>query len=429
MREITIPKPSLVLLVGPSGSGKSTFAGHHFCPTEVLSSDFFRSLISDDEGDQAVTAEAFEVLHLIAESRLKRNRLTVIDATNLDARARRPLLTLSERYHVLTVAIVFNLPEACCQLRNEARPGRMVDPLVVRRQFLQLQDALICTNRERYHGRFVLDDEADVQDVRISLEPLGCDRRRERGPFDVVGDVHGCYDELLTLLELLGYTSAKGPSGPKVQGSRWRHPQNRRLVFVGDLVGGGPKNLETFFLVADMVRAGDAFCVLGDHEWELRQWLRGTAPVLSRELQEVVGEVLEIHPDVQAPIIEEMKSFIDGLEYHLVLDHGDLIVSHAGIPEYMQGRVSEGVRGFCLYGEGVAAGFGAECDPRTQWTEKYSGTGRVVYGHTPAAGARWYNRTVNIDTGCVSGGELTALRYPERRLVSVKAGGSYFYPR
>src|SRR5438067_6625699 len=101
---IVIPELALVLLVGPSGSGKSTFARKHFRPTEILSSDFFRGLICDDEANQAVSADAFELLHLTAAKRLAAGRLTVIDATNVQPEARKPLLELAKRYHVQAFA-------------------------------------------------------------------------------------------------------------------------------------------------------------------------------------------------------------------------------------------------------------------------------------------------------------------------------------
>ncbi len=129
---ITIPELSLVVLVGPSGCGKSTFARRHFKPTEVLSSDFCRGLVSDDENDQTATKDAFEVLHFIAAKRLAAGRLTVVDATNVQPEARKLLVALAREYHVLPVALVLNLPEKLCQERNRGRPDRDFGPHVVR---------------------------------------------------------------------------------------------------------------------------------------------------------------------------------------------------------------------------------------------------------------------------------------------------------
>src|SRR5205085_5128146 len=130
--KITIPELSLVALIGASGSGKSTFARRHFKPTEVLSSDFCRGLVSDDENCQAATGDAFDVLHYVAGKRLAAGRLTVVDATNVQSEARRPLVELAREYHCLPIAIVLDLPEALCHRRNESRPDRAFGPHVVR---------------------------------------------------------------------------------------------------------------------------------------------------------------------------------------------------------------------------------------------------------------------------------------------------------
>src|SRR5829696_7082213 len=122
--KVTIPELSLVVLVGPSGCGKSTFARRHFKPTEVLSSDFCRGLVSDDENDQSATKDAFEVLHYIASKRLAAGRLTVVDATNVQPEARKPLIELARRYHCLPVALVLDVPERVCEERNRTRADR-----------------------------------------------------------------------------------------------------------------------------------------------------------------------------------------------------------------------------------------------------------------------------------------------------------------
>src|SRR5215217_4035605 len=132
--KVTIPELSLVVLVGPSGCGKSSFARKHFKPTEVLSSDFCRGLVSDNENDQAATKDAFEVLNFIARKRLAAGRLTVIDATNVQPESRKPFVALAREFHCLPVAIVFDLPERVCHERNASRPDRDFGSHVVRQQ-------------------------------------------------------------------------------------------------------------------------------------------------------------------------------------------------------------------------------------------------------------------------------------------------------
>jgi len=150
--KIIVPELSLVVLIGPSGCGKSTFARLHFKPTEVLSSDYCRGLVSDDENDQASTKEAFEVLHFIARKRLAAGRLTVIDATNVQPESRKPLVALAREFHVMPIAIVFDFPEKLCHERNRKRPERDFGPHVVRNQAQQLRWSLRGLEREWFRG-------------------------------------------------------------------------------------------------------------------------------------------------------------------------------------------------------------------------------------------------------------------------------------
>ncbi len=205
---INLPKLSLVLMVGASGSGKSTFARKHFLPTEVLSSDNCRGLVSDNPNNQDVTREAFEVLRFIAAKRLELGRLTVIDATNVQAESRKPLVELARQYHCLPVAIVLNLPERVCHARNAVRLDRAFGPHVVRNQSSQLRRSIRMLRKEGFRHVFVLDSPEAIDAVTIERVPLWNDRTGESGPFDIIGDVHGCAGELEVLLNKLGYEIA-----------------------------------------------------------------------------------------------------------------------------------------------------------------------------------------------------------------------------
>src|SRR5262249_19033888 len=242
--KITVPKLSLIVLVGPSGSGKSTFARRHFLPTEILSSDACRAMVSDDENNQAVTNDAFTLLHTIAAQRLSLGRLTVIDATNVQSESRAPLVALARKNHCLPVAIVLNLPEEVCQERNRSRPERSFGPHVVRNQRSQLRRSLRGLRNEGFRHVFVLDSIESVETAVIERVPLWNDRTADRGPFDIIGDVHGCADELDQLLERLGYDrvilSAQEPGWGTIV---YAHPEGRKAVFVGDLVDRGPRIL------------------------------------------------------------------------------------------------------------------------------------------------------------------------------------------
>jgi protein phosphatase len=426
---LSIPKLSLVVLVGPSGSGKSTFARTHFLPTEVLSSDACRGMVGDDPNDQAATDDAFAVLHFVAAKRLARGRLTVIDATNVQAEARAPLVALARKYHCLPVAVVLNLPEEVCQERNRERPDRAFGPHVVRNQRAQLRRSLKGLKREGFRQMFVLDTPEEVAAAVIERVPLWNDRSDERGPFDIIGDVHGCADELEQLLEQLGYVRAElSDSEPGWGSVAYSHPTGRKTVFVGDLVDRGPRVLDTLRIVRNMVQFGSALCVPGNHDMKLLKKLSGRNVQVTHGLAESLAELDALPADVREPFTKSLARFLDGLVSHYVLDGGNLVVAHAGLKEEMHGRGSGRVRDFALYGEttGETDEFGLPV--RHNWAADYRGAATVVYGHTPVPEPEWLNRTVNIDTGCVFGGKLTALRYPEREFVAVPAARTYCAP-
>jgi protein phosphatase len=178
--------------MGPSGAGKSTFAQRHFRPTEVPSSDTCRALVADSETDQAAAPEAFEVLHFIASKRLAAGRLTVIDATNVQPEARRPLLALAHECHCLAVAIVLDLPADICQAHNRSRPDRDFGPPVIHWQIEQLKRSLRGLKWEGFRYIYTLSSSEEVTATTVERHPLWSNRRYEHGPFDIIDDVHGC---------------------------------------------------------------------------------------------------------------------------------------------------------------------------------------------------------------------------------------------
>ncbi len=427
--QFQIPNLSLVVLIGPSGSGKSTFAREHFLPTEVLSSDYCRGLVSDDENNQAATNDAFDVLHFIAAKRLAAGRLTVVDATNVQREARQPLVKLARQYHTLPVAIVFNLPEDVCQERNRDRADRDFGRHVIRQQRSQLRRSLKGLKREGFRHIFVLESPEDVDAVTVERTPLWNDKRDVHGPFDFIGDVHGCCDELEELLAELGYEPCPADGmGPGWANLGYTHPEGRKAVFVGDLVDRGPRIIDTLSLVRNMVATGSALCVPGNHDTKLLRKLRGNDVQITHGLAESLAEVEAVPEKEREAFCKELSAFLYGLVSHYVLDGGKIVVAHAGMKESMQGRGSGKVRDFALYGEttGETDEFGLPV--RFPWASEYRGNAMVVYGHTPVPEPDWLNKTINIDTGCVFGGALAALRYPELEFVSVKAKQTYCEP-
>ncbi|MGW5969444.1 polynucleotide kinase-phosphatase [Streptomyces sp. NPDC055186] len=411
-RVLPVTDLSLVVLVGASGSGKSTFARRHFKLTEVISSDFCRGLVADDENDQSASGDAFDVLHYIAGKRLAAGRRTVVDATSVQQDARRQLIDLAKQYDVLPIAIVLDVPEEVCAERNAARSDRADMPRrVVQRHIRELRRSLRSLEREGFRKVHVLRGVAEVEDATVVTEKRYNDLTHLTGPFDIIGDVHGCAAELDSLLGALGY----------VDGA---HPEGRTAVFVGDLVDRGPDSPGVLRRVMAMVKSGDALCVPGNHENKFGRYLKGRKVQHTHGLAETVEQMDRESEEFRA----EVREFVDGLVSHYVLDGGRLVVCHAGLPERYHGRTSGRVRSHALYGDttGETDEFGLPV--RYPWAEDYRGRAAVVYGHTPVPEATWLNNTICLDTGAVFGGKLTALRWPERELVDVPAERVWYEP-
>ncbi|MGW4159239.1 polynucleotide kinase-phosphatase [Streptomyces sp. NPDC004788] len=411
-RTLPVTDLSLVVLVGATGSGKSTFARRHFKPTEIVSSDFCRGLVADDENDQSASKDAFDVLHYIAGKRLAAGRLTVVDATSVQREARRQLVQLAREHDVLPIAIVLDLPKEVCAERNAARPDRAHLPRhVIQRHRRELRRSLKGLEREGFRKVHVLRSVAEVESAEVVREKRFNDLRHLTGPFDIIGDIHGCRSELETLLARLGYVDG-------------HHPEGRTAVFVGDLVDRGPDSPGVLRRVMGMVAAGDALCVPGNHENKLGRWLRGRKVQQTHGLAETIEQLEREPEEFRAQVAE----FIDGLVSHYVLDEGRLVVCHAGLPEKYHGRTSGRVRSHALYGDttGETDEFGLPV--RYPWAEEYRGRATVVYGHTPVPTTSWINNTICLDTGAVFGGKMTALRWPERELVDVPAERVWYEP-
>jgi polynucleotide kinase-phosphatase len=418
---LDIPELALVALVGISGSGKSTFARRHFAPTQVLSSDVFRAMVADDENDQSASSDAFDVLHHVAGKRLRAGRLTVVDATNLQTHARAGLVAVAREHDVLPVAIVLDVPEPLCWERTQARPERAFGRQVLSRMHRDLRRSIGQLGREGFRKVHVLRGPDEIDAASIRYERLFNDRKELTGPFDIIGDVHGCRAELEALLVRLGWTLHRDGSGRPVGAG---HPEGRTAIFVGDLVDRGPDSPGVLRLVMGMVAAGTALCVPGNHEQKLLRKLRGRNVTVSHGLAETLEQL-----DAEDPaFVTEVATFVDGLVSHYVLDAGRLVVAHAGLKEEYQGRASGRVRAFALFGETTGETDEYGLPVRYPWARDYRGSAAVVYGHTPTPVPEWVNNTICIDTGCVFGGSLTALRWPSRELVSVPATKEYYAP-
>lgn len=419
---LKVPDFGLVLMVGASGAGKTTFAQRVFEPTEILSSDHYRKVVGDNERSGRTTTDAFEIIEAIASRRLAARRLTVIDATNVQKEDRGRFVRLARQHHAPLSAIVLGVSEDTLQRHNTGRGEAARPAHVVRRQHAALRRGGRHLSKEGFRTRHELRDPEEIASAEIERVPLDCDRRAAGSLYDVIGDVHGCIDELVELLGRLGYAVTR-KIGTETS---WNvvPPAGRQAVFAGDLVDRGPDSAAVLDLALGMLQAGDAHVVPGNHENKLCKALGGRQVETAHGLAATL-EALETRG---SEFREKVRERLARLPSHLLLDRGRLVVAHAGLKESFHGRIGREVRDFAIYGD-TTGDKDAEGHPvRRDWAREYRGRAAVVYGHTPAPSPEWVNGTVNIDQGCVFGGSLTALRWPERTFVSVRAGKEHAAP-
>ncbi len=358
--QIVLPDFALILLFGP--------------PSAVVAHDHFGGA-ADPTG---------------VEARLRARTLTAVDATA----ATRQELTALARSATHAYAQMF----AIAVESDAADMARRLGTLSVAGQF----------------------GVARAVDAAMTLIPVSTDKRHELGPFDIIGDIHGCADELIELLQKLGYRVVLTGAGDDRR-ALVAPPLGRRAFFAGDLVDRGPNSPDVLRIVMGMVADGSALCIAGNHDIALLRWLEGRQVHLRHGLDLTVAQLA---PEAAA-FRDRIRAFIAGLKGHLWVDGGRLAVAHAGVQEPMIGRSSGKVRAFSLYGDTESKTAADGLPVRYHWALDYRGETAVVYGHTPVAEVDWVNNTLCIDTGCCFGGQLTALRWPERELVSVAAREVY----
>ncbi|WP_069998489.1 metallophosphoesterase [Cellulosilyticum sp. I15G10I2] len=392
--QIDIPELSLVTLIGASEGEKSVFFKANFNASEVLTFDYFKDLI-EDESEQITQEDILNALYDVAGKRLRDAKLTVIDADNTQEKERKRVVTLAKKHHCFPVAIVFN------DLLSIEEKAHKISSL----------------EKEGFRYVYVFTGEEEARQAEVLRTKLYNNKRDIHGPFDIIGDVHGCYDELCELLEKLGYVVDRDKYSAY-------SPEGRIAAFTGDLVDRGPKSAAVLRLVMSMIKEGTAYCTLGNHDGKLQRKLKGANVKIAHGL-EITLEELSHEPEA---FVEEVKQFLDKLISHYVFDDGKLVVAHAGLKEKLHGRGSKNIRNLAMFGETTGKVDKLGLPIRLNWAKGYHGKAFVVYGHTPRESVKIMNNTANIDTGCVFGGKLTALRYPEKEIVDVKVKAVYYEP-
>ncbi|MCL5057981.1 MAG: AAA family ATPase [Actinobacteria bacterium] len=414
MKKIQIPKTSLVVLSGSAGCGKSSFASRHFRPTQVVSSDHCRAMVSDSEEDMPASGKAFKVFRLLIDSRLSLGKLTVSDSTALTPKARRELITIGRKHDFQLVLIIFDIPFAVCSERNLSRARNVPSKVLLSHRRL-LDRTLAGIHGEDFDSIYIIKEE-ELDSINVEIVPLPVEVPLS-GPFDIIGDVHGCCNELETLLDRLGYSKANNV---------YTHPAGRMAVFTGDLGDRGPRCLDSIELALNMVSSGSALYVPGNHCRKLHSYFQGRKIKISHGLERTLEELERSEKSRRDSLAGRFMEIYKKAPPYLILDRGRLVVSHAGIKENMIGRLSGRIRRFCLFGDTTGEVDAKGLPVRRDWASQYRGSALVVYGHTPVAEAELRNNTIDIDQGCVLGGKLTALRYPEMEIAQVEALDVYY---
>lgn len=414
-RVLRIDPGSVVVTVGSAGSGKTAWARRNFDPEQVVSMDDLRRLVAGSATDYGATGEAFHVLLEALHSRARRGVTTVLDGTFLAPGPREQVLEVCARWGRPAVAVCFHIPPELAQLRNRAgdKPlaGRQLREQVARvREFAA---GYADGRHEEGWSRVVFFGDTDTDllpVVRYTLpRPLPVP-----GPFDVIGDVHGCLEELDELLDRLGY-------GPEDDDGARLHPERRTAVLVGDFADRGPDSAGVFRRVMAMHAAGSALAVPGNHCVKLLRFLRGNHV----EVRGGLGDTLRDLDRAGGAFRERVRDFLASLPSSLALAGGKLVVFHAALSRDRVGRDDQATAAQALYGIKPVQ----EEDDDPVWTESWT-VGEdeplAVHGHVPVPEPARAHNTVDLDGGCVYGGYLAALRWPEREFEFVSARRVYY---
>ncbi|MCH1627950.1 polynucleotide kinase-phosphatase [Fredinandcohnia quinoae] len=437
---IILPHSGIVLLVGPSNSGKSTLLRKfidkkEILASEVVSSDDFRILVGDlefidwhgrhkDEADSlydeyyAISSEAFSMMDSVIEARCRLNKLTFVDATHLQPNDRKKYITLARKNNVPILAIVLDVPQDTLLGRDEQRSNpRGIRRIKQQYQVFKREKRFI--KKEGYTATYVLSDFEDFELERRS-NPLEIDIG---AGIDFIGDIHGCFDEMIALLEKLGYE--------KNQEKLYVHPDGRKFFSVGDVMSRGPESLKTMLFFLKHLKSGLAYMIDSNHGWKIARWLDGKNVTLSHGDEKVAEDFVEYEENYGTEQATKIKTALKEMllkapSHYVIMKNGvqTLVCAHAGIKDEFIGKQSPDIRDFCRYGD--TDGFDENGKPvRKDWFIHHKTSTLIVWGHDPKPQPLIINNTINIDQGAVFGGKLTAFRYPEKEFIAVKAKQDY----
>ncbi len=417
-RVMPIDENGLIVLCGPSLSGKTSFAKRWFRESELIALEKISSLLHPGSSPDESDPQARELLSSLVRQRLKANLLTVVDSKSLDSSFRRELVQLSREYQVTSYLLIMDFsPEEYLERYQSA--SRELDSVQIELEIYLTELASRSAYYEGFNAVYRWSQFGGQGPLPLR-KPLPI-RKELSGPFDIIGDIHGCYDELIALLRRMGYLNDLGSPS-------WYHPEGRLAVFLGDLADRGPHSLAVIELVISMVESGNALYLPGNHCEKLARYFYGSKVSVEHGLETTVQELEILDAPTKESFARRFLKLYGEAPPYLLLDSDRLLVAHAGLPEKYHGRLSMRIKSFAIYGEltGELDAYGRPI--RYNWSLHYSGRPLVVYGHTPNLYPRFINNSINIDQGCVFGGALTALRYPEREIISIPAKYIYWHP-
>ncbi|MFC7687893.1 polynucleotide kinase-phosphatase [Ureibacillus sp. GCM10028918] len=436
--EFVLPYAGIVLLVGPSNSGKSTFLQQliekdQILPSEIVSSDEYRVRVGDVEfidwahrwkdvseslydEYQKISAEAFSLMEATIEARCRLNKITFIDATHLYPDDRKRYIELGKKHHVPVMSLVLDVDQEVLLERDKNRENPRGSKRI-KQQYQVFKREKRFIKKEGYLATYFVTDTTDVEVIRRNSNPLYLDV--ENG-IDIIGDIHGCYDEMIQLLEKLGYE--------KNAKDYYVHPKGRKFLSLGDIMSRGPESLKTMKFFLRHVKENLAFMIDSNHGWKIARWLEGKSVTLNHG-DELVAQEFEQYEDRENidQLKQELKNFLLKAPSHYIFTkHGipTLVCTHAGMKDEFIGKQSDDISDFCRYGD--QAGLDETGRPiRKDWTIHHKTSTLIVWGHDPKPKPLVINNTINVDQGVVFGGELTAFRYPEKEFVAVQANKDY----